>query len=942
MHARSLLVVGAVLTLFACPVGSTDPDGGSAAGGGGSAGGGSPGGGRAAAGGTTTAGGSAGGSGLAGGAGGGVVAGTVTLAPAGTATAATSLAVTVSVSSAAQRVELLVDGASVFTFAQAPYTTTLALSAVSEGSHVLVARADFGGATADSAPTTLIVDRTPPQVVRSWPSNAVGMTAVWNEPWGIVTDEALLSPGATVQVTWGTGQTVPATLVQNPNNPRMVTFRVNGPMPEAPLQNVSFQINGVTDLAGNALTFSAAPFVVEPFGRVDPMLSPDGSLGLNPAVAMHTDGTTYVAFFEQKLVQMAADPAFNRVQVRKLTPGRSELLPAVPFTTNDGMPARVAVDGQGRPVLAFQDNGNTVVWRFDGAAWGPLPSADLMGLTEPVLVLDAQGNPAVAGVVRQGAPSIRVLRHTGQAWGAPTSVGVTQLPSAQGRVSLSLAMDPASQTLALAWIDSEMGHRVVKTALSTMGPFVAGQSVNVSATANATEAAIAWGSQGLFVAFIEDDGFGPDLHLAAGGTMGALSFVIVGKALDVNLASAVSKPSLGFDAMGQPLVSWVETSNGVVERLWVARFASGQTQLLIGRDVDPAPKTISFQQLASSGSSLAIVYGLPGQPRVARWNPTTTRAYGIEARPTNTCLPITGGRPYNTLAASQCFTFNPGSLPTASADLIPYELNSPLWSDGTHKRRWVQLPSGSTIGYTDAGAFTWPVGTVIVKEFAVDRVDGTARAPIETRLLVKEADGGWEGYSYQWNDQATGADLLYDTTIVRKAWPLADGGSYSHIYPTRALCKRCHTQASGFVLGPEAAQLNRTADYGGVADEQLRVWSHLGLFGAGTLPAPPAPVTAIFDTRSSLTQRVRGYLTSNCSHCHRPGGERPTRDLRWETALPNTNLCAVVVPGDAGTSLLHTRFGRVGAPMPPVATDLLDQRALQVVDAWINGLTACP
>lgn len=856
------------------------------------------------------------------------------------AAAATSVQVTVSVSLPAQRVELLIDGASVFTFAQAPYTTTLSLSSVSEGAHALVARADFGGSTVDSQPTTLVVDRTGPQVTRSWPSATVGMTAFWNEPWGIVTDEPLLLAGASVQVTFGTGQSLPATLVQTAGNPRTVTFRLTGPMPEAPLQNVSFQFTGVTDLLGNPLSFSAAPFSVEPFSRVSPMLSPDGSLGLNPAVAVHSDGTTYVAFFEQKLSQMTIDPAFNRVQVRRLTPGRSELLPSVAFSTNEGMPARLAVDGQGRPVLAFQDNGNTVVTRFDGTAWVPLPGPELMGLTEPALVLDAQGNPVVAGLLRSMS-AVRVVRHTGLAWGTANSVAVTQLPVAGERSSVSLAID-ATGTLALAWIDTELAHRVVKTAVSTMGPFTAGQSVNVRATANATEAALAWGPQGLFLAFIEDDGFGPDLHLAAGGVMGSLSFVIVGKALDVNLASAVSKPSLGFDEVGQPLISWVELTNGSVERLWVSRFAGGQIELLNGRDVEPAPKKIEHQQLASRGSTLAIVSSTQGQPRLARWNPAATRPWGIDARPANTCLPIIGGRPYNSLAASQCFTFNPGELPTASADLIPYELNSPLWSDGTHKRRWVQLPTGSTIGYADAGAFTWPVGTVIVKEFAVDRPDGMVRVPIETRLLVKEADGGWEGYSYQWNDQATGADLLYDTTIVRKSWPLADGGAYSHIYPTRALCKRCHTQAAGFVLGPEAAQLNRTADYGGVADEQLRVWSHLGLFGAGALPPPPAPVTPIFDTRASLTQRVRGYVTSNCAHCHRPGGERPTRDLRWETALPNTNLCAVVVPGSASTSLLHTRFGRVGAPMPPVATDLLDQRALQVVDAWINGLTTCP
>src|SRR5205807_5032218 len=81
--------------------------------------------------------------------------------------------------------------------------------------------------------------------------------------------------------------------------------------------------------------------------------------------------------------------------------------------------------------------------------------------------------------------------------------------------------------------------------------------------------------------------------------------------------------------------------------------------------------------------------------------------------------------------------------------LVPYEVNSPLWSDGADKERFMALPGKETIGFTEQGPWQLPERTVLVKTFALDTPAGKRR--IETRFLTLQ-EGEWYGYSYAWND----------------------------------------------------------------------------------------------------------------------------------------------------------------------------------------------
>ena len=51
------------------------------------------------------------------------------------------------------------------------------------------------------------------------------------------------------------------------------------------------------------------------------------------------------------------------------------------------------------------------------------------------------------------------------------------------------------------------------------------------------------------------------------------------------------------------------------------------------------------------------------------------------------------------------------------ADLIPYDLNTPLFSDYTLKSRFIRLPEGQQANYHPEAVFDFPIGTAIIKTF---------------------------------------------------------------------------------------------------------------------------------------------------------------------------------------------------------------------------------
>ncbi len=279
--------------------------------------------------------------------------------------------------------------------------------------------------------------------------------------------------------------------------------------------------------------------------------------------------------------------------------------------------------------------------------------------------------------------------------------------------------------------------------------------------------------------------------------------------------------------------------------------------------------------------------------------------------------------------------------------LIPYAPAAPLWSDGLQKDRWMALPDGATIDVDAQGDLVFPVGTVLIKTFAYEG------RRIETRLLVHH-DDGWAGYAYEWNEAQDDAVLL----PAGKRVTLPDGRSW--LIPSRSQCLACHTQAAGYSLGLEVAQLNHAHVYEGRRRaNQMATLDHIGLFTTSPgdpseLPAFPAPE----DAAAPIAERARAYLHANCSMCHRPGSTgRSEADMRWWIPYGDTALCNAdpsegdlgiagakrIAPGDPDRSLVSVRMKRLDAHrMPPLGTDVVDPVGTEVIDAWIASQSGCP
>ena len=294
------------------------------------------------------------------------------------------------------------------------------------------------------------------------------------------------------------------------------------------------------------------------------------------------------------------------------------------------------------------------------------------------------------------------------------------------------------------------------------------------------------------------------------------------------------------------------------------------------------------------------------------------------------------------LSETGCLNLTEAGAPPLPS-LIPYGLNSVFWSDGAEKERWLGLPDGQNIDVPDDGDWQPPNGTVIVKHFRMgDRV-------AETRLFMRHPDGGWAGYTYQWNETQTEATRVRGGLVAP-----VDGQDW--VFPSESDCMFCHNQAAGYTLGLETAQLNGDHFYPqtGRTANQIATLNAIHVLTPPIGPDPPAYVDPV-DASQPLDARARSYLHANCAICHRPSGPTPAlMDLRHDRPLAATGACDVpptlgdlgipdariIAPGEPDRSELLSRMSRRDAfGMPPVASLLPDEEGAALIREWIASLT---
>ncbi len=330
--------------------------------------------------------------------------------------------------------------------------------------------------------------------------------------------------------------------------------------------------------------------------------------------------------------------------------------------------------------------------------------------------------------------------------------------------------------------------------------------------------------------------------------------------------------------------------------------------------------------------------------------------------------------PSSTTAASQHFPrkLSDTGLFAATADyqlapgVLPYSIVAPMWADHAEADFAVALPGETKIGVQDR-LLAFPTNTVFVRTFTMDMEKGNpaTRRRLETQLL--HFDGyDWNGYTYQWNDAQTDADLVgkdgADLPLAVKDSD-APNGIRQQVWRihSRTECMRCHMNRFGFVNSFIPQQLAQPFAPGKRADQKpatnavsqyeafvrLKITPEYPRQDRSFTLAPP------HDASASLNDRARSWMHANCGHCHREAangavmmylhaempldktltvGHKPNRGT---FGIPNAELIAA---GDPYRSTILYRTLTPGAGrMPIIGSTMVDEAGTRLLRDWIKA-----
>ncbi len=388
--------------------------------------------------------------------------------------------------------------------------------------------------------------------------------------------------------------------------------------------------------------------------------------------------------------------------------------------------------------------------------------------------------------------------------------------------------------------------------------------------------------------------------------------------------------SFGVSVMGGYVHRASETSSLYGQYIFGDVFLSRFFSVAADASVNTA-----FTEIFSAGTTIySMAQGNDGEVYLLKVSPSGDGDMILRVTDGNT---ITNSMPAS-LNDTGCFNTQ---TKTSAQGVFEYTNINPLGSDSATKFRSFAIPDGTEIEVLDDGEFRFPTNSVLLKHFLNDTTY------LETRLLVKH-ESGWQGYSYEWNDAQTDADLLSDGKTK-------DVGDFVHTYPNQGQCNLCHI-GNDASLGIETLQLNR--DYSPIGMNIVDYLSAANYFTTTQSSGSHETLYALDDSSATLEQRARSYLHSNCSGCHRPDtGNRVPMDLRFTTAFSETNTCDIdaslddlgvtnakrIAPGNADASVILLRMETLDTAhrMPPLASLIVDTEATTLVRNWINSLSNC-
>ena len=334
-----------------------------------------------------------------------------------------------------------------------------------------------------------------------------------------------------------------------------------------------------------------------------------------------------------------------------------------------------------------------------------------------------------------------------------------------------------------------------------------------------------------------------------------------------------------------------------------------------------------------------------------------------------TCVPPTAiDQPAAKLSQTGCM--DPTDTKKMAASVIPYEVNSPLWSDGADKTRGLALPTGGKIhvkncattpaecpqGAADDGKWVLPVGTVMVKSFLFDG------KLVETRLFV-HFDADDVGRLHL--PVGRGADRRDDRAPTSASTIAFNTGTQTvtwHYPEPHGLHDLPHADAAGSTLGPETAQMNRVGgrhepDRSDQGAEPVRDARPPSRTRRRSRSRP--------DTAGRTLERSRALVPARELRLLPPTRRRELREPRSSPrhALKDMNACGanpergnqgvptslLLTPGMPSQSLIVLRMmappddapASTAACRTSPATSSNDA-AVNLISDWITSITSCP
>lgn len=294
------------------------------------------------------------------------------------------------------------------------------------------------------------------------------------------------------------------------------------------------------------------------------------------------------------------------------------------------------------------------------------------------------------------------------------------------------------------------------------------------------------------------------------------------------------------------------------------------------------------------------------------------------------------------------FGFFDGTPDRPADSLIPYELNTPLFSDYADKQRFIHLPAGTKISAAPDGRLIFPVGTVLIKSFGYPGAAGKLDV-IETRLLLHRA-GGWVALPYVWRKDKSDADLRVGGTRLPVSFQKVNGEqmNISYAVPNKNQCKQCHLSGDAVMpIGPLWQNMKFKRD-----SDRVRIMQDNPALAK-------LPLEARWDDAKSgnLEQRAHAYLRVNCGHCHAPEGSASNSGLFLDGSAKDLaaygiakrpvaagrasgDMDFIIDAGRPDRSILVARMKSIdpGIAMPELGRAAAHDEGVKLLEEWIAAM----